>query len=130
MKRAFLYRAAAAAFTGAVLALSVLPDVDAPEAFSHVDKAYHFSAYLVMAWLWAGAFSDSSFFREKGGAPVVAASFGLSFAFGAAIEVIQSYIPYRDAEALDLVANGVGALAGAFVQTYIHRLKGGQGHET
>ncbi len=130
MKKASLYKAIAVAFTGVVLVLSVLPDMDPSTALNDIDKVYHFSAYLVMGWLWAGAFLNSFFFREKGKASAVAASFGISFVFGAAMEITQRYVPGRDADIGDLIANGAGALAGALIQMYAYKLKGRQGHET
>lgn len=130
MRKAFLYKAAAIACAAVVLVLSVLPDMVPSTAQSNIDKLYHFAAYLVLGWLWAGAFLNSAFFKTKGMPTAFAAAFAISFIFGMVVEIIQSYIPYRDAETLDLLANGAGALAGAVIQLYAYKLKGRQGHET
>lgn len=130
MRKASLYKVAAIACTVVVLVLSVMPDLHPSPEISNIDKAYHFLAYLVLGWLWAGAFLNSAFFKAKGAPAAFAAAFAVSFMFGGAVEIIQSYIPYRDAETLDLLANGAGALAGALIQMYAYRLKGRQGHET
>ncbi len=130
MRKAFLYKAAAFSCTAVVLVLSVLPDLHPSPDIGNIDKAYHFLAYLVLGWLWAGAFLNAPSFKAKGAPTAFAAAFAVSFMFGAAVEIIQSYIPYRDAEALDHLANGAGALAGALIQMYAYKLKGRHGHET
>ncbi|MBI5237735.1 MAG: VanZ family protein [Deltaproteobacteria bacterium] len=130
MKKVFLYKAGVSAFMGIVLVLSTIADANPLPSYDNIDKVYHFAAYLVMGWLWAGVFLNSFFFKEKGRAWAAAASFGISFVFGAAMEITQRYLPGRAAETGDLIANGAGALAGAVIQMYAYKLKGRPGHET
>lgn len=65
------------------------------------DKLLHAGAFCVLFWL-----TDSSW-PASGINPV---KVSLLFGYGAMIEIIQSYIPYRDASLLDLAADGSGML--------------------
>jgi VanZ family protein len=63
------------------------------------DKAKHASAFAVLALLL-----DFSFPATRFGTAKIAALLG----FGILIEVIQYFLPYRDASALDVGADSVG----------------------
>jgi VanZ family protein len=63
------------------------------------DKVSHASAFLVLALLAERSFPEGRF----GAAKVL----GL-LAFGAAIEVVQYFLPYREASFLDLAADAAG----------------------
>ena len=65
------------------------------------DKSNHFLAFAVMAWLGCKAF------------PQRVATILLSLlAYGALIEILQSFTPTRSAEWLDLFADSLGILVG------------------
>ncbi|MBI5343883.1 MAG: VanZ family protein [Deltaproteobacteria bacterium] len=96
-----------------------------PEVWQ-IDKAYHFGAYAIMGWLTAMALRRPILekpFSMPGG-KVVGLSFAVTFLFGAVIEVFQHYIPGRNAEMLDAVANGAGGLVGALIYVKLRRRKG------
>ncbi len=90
-------------YVAAVVVLSLLP-LAAELPGQAADKLVHFAAYGIMALL---------------GMPLV--NVGRSrlvmllaiVAVGAVLEGMQLMLPYRDASALDLVANCLGAVAGA-----------------
>ena len=83
-----------------VLVLSLMPTV-AHMPTTGSDKANHLLAFAVLAWLGCQAFP-----RRK-----ATALLGL-LAYGALIEVLQSFTPFRFAEWNDVWANGLGLLAG------------------
>ncbi len=65
------------------------------------DKTHHFLAFLVFAILESVAF-------QSGFRMVLFSAFG----FGAFIEFVQSFLPYRSAEIADLGADLLGAIVG------------------
>jgi VanZ family protein len=83
---------------------SVLP-VSGPETGFPVDKAEHFVGYGVTALLFFRYFSRNH--HENAFWYAVAAS----SAFGALMEVVQAFIPYRQFSFADMIANTAGALA-------------------
>ena len=83
-----------------VLVLSLMPTVPHMPTTGW-DKANHLLAFAVLAWLGCQAFPWRT-------ATVL---LGL-LAYGALIEVLQSFTPYRFAEWNDVWADGLGLLAG------------------
>lgn len=90
-----------------VATLSLLPGnaVSMP-AFPHADKLAHFIAYAALGF--TGGFS----FRTRVLALVIAL-----MAYGALIEYLQSFLPMREMDVLDFIANMGGVFCGAFMAT-------------
>lgn len=65
------------------------------------DKTNHLLAFTVLAWLGCESFPQRT----------PSLLFGL-LAYGALIEILQSFTPYRIAEWHDLLADGLGLLLG------------------
>lgn len=84
----------------AVLTLALMKPIDHMPSTGW-DKANHALAFLVLAVLGASAYSGRLL-------RVLAAL----LAYGVLIEVLQGMTGYRDAEWLDVVADGVGLLLG------------------
>ena len=96
-----LWRVLLGLVMAAVLALSLMPP--GPELPSTGwDKSNHALGFAVLGWLGLQAFAGRT----------VAVLLGL-LAYGALIEVLQSFTPYRMAEWGDLWADGVGLLLAA-----------------
>jgi VanZ family protein len=77
------------------------------------DKAAHFIAYAVLSALVLRALTDGFKSRptltRAGVAILIAALYGVSDEFH------QGFIPSRHSEFADLIANGLGAMAGALI---------------
>lgn len=88
------------AFVGCVLAVLVLAVIPSPPRVFTTgwDKSNHLLAFAVMAWLGCQAFPRR-----------VAI---ILLAYGALIEILQSFTPTRSAEWLDLLADCLGILLG------------------
>jgi len=83
-----------------VLVLALVPSP--PKVFTTGwDKSNHLLAFAVMAWLGCKAFPQRVIFTLLG-----------LLAYGALIEILQSFTPTRSAEWLDLLADGLGILLG------------------
>lgn len=105
-----------------IFALSVMRAPEVLPEVSGIDKLYHFGAYLILGLLLARALSNSKVGRRPA-SRTVGRVFLITFLFGAAIEVCQSFLPWRSAEVLDAAANGAGGLFGAFVYVrFVSRL--------
>lgn len=80
------------------------------EQASHVDKLVHFGIFLGFA-----------LFLHADRAPKVWWTLLASFAFAAAIELVQSVLPYREGDWWDFVAGAAGATAGCILMLMIER---------
>ena len=113
---------------------SSFPSPDRIPDISHIDKFLHFGAYAILAVL---------FFRTFESLPLnnslkVIMILGIisSALYGVADEIHQHYVPYRDADVWDAVANLLGSVFGVYAYRrlwYRHRIlsrnsKPGQGH--
>jgi VanZ family protein len=84
----------------AVMVLALLP-APPPMITTGWDKSNHLLAFAVMAWLGCKAFPQRLVFILLG-----------LLAYGALIEILQSFTPTRSAEWFDFLADSVGILVG------------------
>jgi len=104
------YRLLAALYAVAVIALSSWPGVSLPNiGTGHLDKILHFGQYLVLAFLVARGWG-LSLPRRWGARNVVLVIVLLLFA--AADEYHQGWIPGRDPDRHDFLADAIGILIG------------------
>ncbi|WP_159397089.1 VanZ family protein [Sorangium cellulosum] len=73
------------------------------------DKITHFGAFLGLEWLLELALAEAA------AAPRRRAAVTMSAGAGGLLELAQAALPYRSAEWLDLLADSLGALAGAWL---------------
>ena len=82
----------------------------ADEGFPISDKILHFLAYtglttsILLAAVWAPLRGEGRFRDAPGPITLVA------FSVGVAVEVVQGPLPERDADLVDAIANGAGAV--------------------
>ena len=105
------------AYAAAILFVSVIPVPEGPKGIP-VDKWVHVCEYLLLAWLlWQASYlSGFSFLKTA------AVSILLPAVYGALIECIQYFIPYRSADVMDALANSIGALIG-YAAAFFIRIK-------
>lgn len=107
-----------------VLVMSLRPMPEGlPEIFS-IDKVYHFTTYMVMAILLSMALHVEGRGAIRGR---LLMAFIMAVAYGAVIEVLQSFTGTRSADIFDAIANGIGAAAGVFMSGFYMRWKGARG---
>ena len=96
----------------AVLVLSLMPTVPHMPSTGW-DKANHLLAFAVLAWLGSQAY------------PLRVASVLIGLlAYGALIEILQSFTTYRFADWHDLLADGLGLLVGWLITLTQQRYRG------
>lgn len=99
-----------AAYAVLIAALSVWPfSSDVARIIGPLDKLLHVCEYALLAWCLVQALRSPT----RPGVRLFAAAFLLSTAYGALLEVVQGWLPYRSAEGGDLIANAAGAGLGA-----------------
>lgn len=105
------------AWTPAALYMAVIWTVSSIEQpafpvslFPFRDKGVHATEYAVLAFLLGHACVRT--FEEYPRARVALAAMFLTFLWGFLDEMHQAFVPGRSADALDLVADAIGALAG------------------
>ena len=84
----------------AVAILSLI-SIDTQQIFVWQDKVHHLVAYAVLFWCLLGAYEKQQNIWFLG---------ILLTIFSGLIEVTQSYTGHRQAELMDLLANGIGIL--------------------
>ena len=98
---------AAAAYAALIFVVSVIPIRGGPSV-PYLDKAVHLCEYLLFAWLLVQAIRGSGL---RGGHVLMWAWLSAT-SYGLLIELIQAMIPWRSAEVMDALMNGVGAALG------------------
>lgn len=106
MRPVLTYWAPLVFFAGLVLYLSIVPSVGGPEYMW--DKANHFAAYVVLSLLFTRVITMGQ--RVTLGRAI--AALVIVTLFGIMVEFLQSLTQTRSAEALDALANGLGASVG------------------
>ncbi len=98
-------------WAGWILKSTLDPDPEPPPIeLAHLDKIAHLVAWAVLAGLCRWALGKTASSKRA-----FWVSWGLSFGYGLAIEALQAPMATRSAEVLDLVADAVGALLGAWL---------------
>ena len=87
-----------------MLILSVIPVPETPAHVPYLDKAVHLGEYWVFAMLLALALRQLPHRLRQ--------AWLIATAYGAMIELIQAFIPWRSAELADAIANTLGAALG------------------
>ena len=84
-----------------------------------LDKLVHLCEYALFAWCLVQAMRSPTrpdiHPAPQGGVHLLATAFLLSACYGALLEAVQGWLPYRRAEGWDLVANAAGAGMGALI---------------
>ena len=98
--------------------LSDQPSIDITPVFEHQDKFLHIMAYLVLGFFTLGAMraGTAGYTRSQTALAILLA--GL---YGLADEYHQSFVPGRDASALDLLADITGVLLGVGLLFFLAR---------
>lgn len=93
-----------------IAVLSVIPTKAGPP-IPFLDKCLHLCEYLLLAWCIVQAARASGFPLPK----IRAVAWLLSVGWGAMLEGVQSFLPYRQAEWLDVIANAIGSGLGVWL---------------
>lgn len=98
------------------LAIYIQSDLPSPErlpSFQFSDKILHFLAYAVMGLLFYRAYQTLRIKDDR--RMLILLSVVSATLYGISDEIHQYYVPFRDADILDAVANTLGALCGVYL---------------
>jgi VanZ family protein len=114
----------AVAWAVAVIVSGVMPTQSVVHAVAQgrdglLTSAGHFSAYTVLAFLLAVALDDWRLSRRA-----VLGAAALAISLGAAIELVQAPLPYRDCQLSDALVNAAGAALGLALFSVAARARG------
>jgi len=114
------WRILAIVYAVLVVTVSSLPNVDLPNlGTGHLDKILHFVQYTVFGFLAARGWGPQRAGKGSGWTTWLPALVMLLFA--AADEVHQKWIPGRDAEINDWIADALGIAIGYFLGVVLNR---------
>lgn len=107
---------------GYCLMIVILSSASTPDlmpSIDYSDKVLHFVAFAVLSILFFRALRSTGFNTNVS----ILIFFTLLFStlFGIFIELNQSFIPYRQAEAMDVGADVIGSIAGIIVYRIFFR---------
>lgn len=101
-----------------ITALSVIPSAVGEEWFPHEDKIFHGIAYAVLCYVYYRTFR----YRKRSGQSAARWSLALAASFGIVIEIVQAYLPLREFDWFDMIANSAGAAMVLIVSPAIFQL--------
>ncbi len=88
-----------------------------PLDFFQVDKLMHLTAYAILTFLWIYVLN------EKGSKHFFFKSLSIAIVYGIALECAQYvFFTGRSFEFLDIMANIIGAIIGAFLTKYLLKI--------
>jgi VanZ family protein len=82
-------------------------------SFQFSDKVLHFAAYAVLGILFYRAFRTLPIQNNR--RLLVALSIAAATLYGISDEIHQHFVPFRDADMLDAIANFLGAVFGVYL---------------
>jgi len=103
-------------FCVVLFAQSSFSTPEAMPAFPHMDKLLHLGAYAILGALFLRGFGNSKY-KNHGGL-IRVASILLTGIYGATDELHQYYVPFRSADAWDVMCD----LLGGFVGVYLYQV--------
>jgi len=110
-------------YMGLIFCLSSYPMKIEVPSFSYSDKLAHIVEYGILASLIYLAFRDRNLAKHH----LFGLAFAVAFLYGISDEIHQYFVPGREADILDVAADGVGALCFLFpLRYYDHRSKHGK----
>ncbi len=98
---------------------SSYPSIKRAPELPHIDKVLHFVAYALLGALFLRAFKTS---RIKNNVKLMLIlSVLLSSLYGISDEIHQYFVPYRDADLMDVLADMLGGIMGVYIYQAIAR---------
>ena len=115
----YLFLALAIVWAGVIFYLSSQPSIDTPSLFPGQDKLFHMIAFGVLGFFLMGGVKARSNGYRTGQVWLVVA---LVVLYGLLDEFHQYFVPGRNADIFDVLADAAGALLGAWCMYYLVRV--------
>ncbi len=102
---------------------SSYPSPETVPDLPYLDKLLHFSAYAALGALFLRAFKTTGF--KNNIKLVMILSILASSLYGISDELHQYFVPCRNADIMDVLADILGSICGAFLFIYTSRVRAG-----
>jgi len=96
----------------AIYIQSDYPSSEKIPTFTFSDKILHFGAYGLLGILFFRAYETLPFKANK--TLLILLSIGSATLFGISDEIHQYFVPFRNADIMDVVANTLGSISGVY----------------
>jgi VanZ family protein len=103
-------------YSGIIFCVSAVPYMRPPLETGNIDKAIHILEYLLFGFLLARAFQQQ--WPAIGIGRVVTLC---ALLYGISDEYHQSFVPGRDADVSDVIADTIGGFLGAWIYQFRHK---------
>ena len=124
MTKPFLWWSAFGSYATLVLIVSVIPVPEVGPQVPSLDKIAHLLEYFLFSWLLLHAQVAAGHPRGRAARIAVVAA----VIYGGLCEVLQAWLPYRDAEGWDVVANSIGGWLGVRMVSEPRHSRGESNH--
>lgn len=92
---------------------SSYPSIESVPELPNIDKVFHFVAYALLGALFLRAFKTSQI--KNNVKLMLILSVILSSLYGISDEIHQYFVPYRDADLMDVLADMLGGIMGVYI---------------
>ena len=97
---------------------SANPSPEQIPSFKFVDKLLHFAAYAIMGVLFYRAYQKTLKIKDNLRMLMLLSAASASL-YGISDEIHQSFVPFRDAEVSDVIADTIGAFSGVYLYQFL-----------
>ena len=97
---------------------SANPSPEQIPSFKFVDKVLHFAAYAIMGVLFYRAYQKTLKIKDNLRMLMLLSAASASL-YGISDEIHQSFVPFRDAEVSDVIADTIGAFSGVYLYQFL-----------
>ena len=109
-------------YAGLIFYLSSLPNPLQPFTFSSADKVLHIVEYAILGILVINVLKQ--YYPEQGNKRLQIFAGFLSTLYGMGDEFHQYFVPFRDTNLFDVLADGIGSCLGVFLYGYFTKKRG------
>ena len=103
-------------YAGLIFYLSSLPNPPQLFTFSSADKVLHIVEYVILGILIINLLKH--YFPDQGNKQLISLAVVLSTLYGISDEYHQYFVPFKDANLFDVLADGIGSCLGVFFYGY------------
>jgi len=96
---------------------SSYPAIETFPKFPYRDKFLHFLGYAFLGILFYRTFESKPFWEDI--RLTMAMAMAASAVYGISDEIHQYFVPFREADAMDMAADGIGSIFGVWIYRFV-----------
>lgn len=102
---------------GIIFIASSIPANKIPSLFAFQDVAFHFMAYLILAWFFSQALKNT--YSKIATTKIFFITIIFGFIYGLSDEFHQAFIPNRTVSGLDVSVDTIGSIIGGLIYKWL-----------